>query len=61
MLPNILVVVSVVSVVLGVIFKVGNIYIFGVVNAKNFLELTYVCIAFAIALFLMQIRDKIKS
>lgn len=59
-LPNIFLIVSAVSILLGVIFKGSNIE-FGVVNAANFLQLTHVCLSFAIGLYLMQIRDKIKS
>jgi len=61
LLPTILVIVSAVSVFLGIIFKIGNLEIFGFINSGNFKDLTYSSIAFAIVLCLMQIRDKIKS
>jgi len=61
LLPTILVIVSAVSVFLGIIFKIGKLEILGFINAGNFKDLTYFCIAFAVVLCLMQIRDKIKS
>lgn len=61
LLPTILVIVSTVSVFLGIIFKIGKLEILGFINAGNFKDFTYLCIAFAVVLCLMQIRDKIKS